>query len=671
MWLKILYVLLGLTLLVLGTVAWPWLTLPTTTVTIERLEPLASRTIEQPVAGVAQRDITPPIGIPKFGYSTWARNSDGFRTRLRVRAYYLRAPGSTPVALAVADLGAGSLLLHHRVAELIAPHTDIPAHALSLLTTHTHSGPGQYLDNDFYNLNGSNRPGFDPALAEFLSQRIAEALIEAWEQQRPARFATGQRTVYGLTRNRSPEAWVRNHDIDPEEIDPALTEDAVNPRMTMLRIDLQAEDGQYYPAGAMTGFSIHGTAIPAFTSPWHADVWAWFGSDVEAGIRRHYNTPFSPRHGTWVATHGDNTPNWEQGLRGDLEAQRIGTALAEEALTLFRELDDQMGAELRTAIGSRERHLLSETREENGLCSRAIIGTAVAGAARGDEVFPIAWIPPFQHGWPRYVFTDGCHAEKRWMFSKLQLAIPADRFPHRAFFQVIRVNDLVLIPLPWEVTLESGNYIREQVAEALPEGNWTVEIASVANSFFGYVTTPAEYSIQYYEGGHTIYGPGTLAFLGRQSADLAEATLSHGEISELPQDWRFELLRRDYWPQAEGEPSARERLGEPVWHAAETTRAGYWEVRFRGEAPAHLDLTQPLLAMQAYADGRWRPLRRNGRVVNDQGNNMQLKLLEHNDDSAKYAVRWFGLPPADINNRLRFHISGTQAPLYAEIPVGD
>src|SRR5690606_25370963 len=108
-----------------------------------------------------------------------------------------------------------------------------------------------------------------------------------------------------------------------------------------------------------------------------------------------------------------------------------------------------------------------------------------------------------------------------WLVSKLQLLLPADRFPHRALVQVVRINELVIVPLPWEVTLESGNRIRDAVAKTLPEGDWRIEVSSLANGYFGYAVTAEEYRRQYYEGGNTLYGPGTSAFLVAQSARLA------------------------------------------------------------------------------------------------------------------------------------------------------
>src|SRR5690606_5353290 len=56
--------------------AWPFLTYPTTTLTISRPAPLPAATSGPALAGLAETDITPPIGIPKFGYSAWARPAD-------------------------------------------------------------------------------------------------------------------------------------------------------------------------------------------------------------------------------------------------------------------------------------------------------------------------------------------------------------------------------------------------------------------------------------------------------------------------------------------------------------------------------------------------------------------------------------------------------------------
>lgn len=586
----------------------------------------------QAEAGMAVVDITPPIGMPKFGYSAWARDSDGFRTRLKARAFYLHGSDGEPMALVQLDLGAGSLALHHVIAERIAERTDIPAHALTLLVTHTHTGPANFLDSDFYNVFGANRPGFDPVMFEFLASRISDAVIEAFEQRRPARFATGQMPVWGLTRNRSVEAWANNFDIPANQINEALAFRAVNPHMTMLRIDLQHDDGNFYPAGALTAFSIHGTSIPAFTAPYHADVWAWLARDVEAAITA-TGTPFNPIHGPFQGTHADNNPAWHLGERGDMASRRIGKALAGEAISLWQSLGAKLNNQLTLQSGSRLLDVLDlNDNARFGLCERAIVGAATAGAANGDEVFPIAWLPYLQEGWPRSTFTDGCHGVKQWMLSKLQLLLPADRYPHRALLQVLRINDLVLVTAPWEVTLESGNAIRKEVQAQLPDGDWLVEISSLANGMFGYVTTPAEYALQYYEGGHTIYGPQTLAFLRGQFAQLSAELIAHGAVSDIPAEYRFDLVSRQFWPEPGSWRARRSVIDQPRFVRGELPLEPYWTVTINAEPPALMVLHEPLLYVENDAGDI---------VASDEGTDLQIRLIEDEGDSALYELRWF------------------------------
>lgn len=610
------------------------------------------------MAGMAVVDITPPIGMPKFGYSAWARDADGFRTRLKARAFYLHGTSGDPMALVQLDLGAGSLVLHHAIAERIAAHTDVPAHALSLLVTHTHTGPANFLDSDFYNVFGANRPGFDPRMFEFLVERISGAIIEAYRQRRPARVASGQTEIWGLTRNRSVEAWAQNFDIPTSDINEALAFRAINPQMTMLRIDLQHDDGKFYPAGAFTAFSIHGTSIPAFTAPYHADVWAWLARDVEAAIASS-GTPFTPVHGPFQATHADNNPAWHLGERGDIAARRIGKALAQNAIDLWQQLGTQLDDQLVLQSGSRELNVLELNEATRfGLCERAIVGAATAGAANGDEVFPISWLPYLQEGWPRRLFTDGCHGVKQWMLSKLQLLLPAQRYPHRALLQVLRINNVVLVTAPWEVTLEAGNRIRAAVHATLPEGDWLIEISSLANGMFGYVTTPQEYSLQYYEGGHTIYGPHTLAFLRGNLARLSEELQQHGRVADLPGEFRFDLVSRQFWPQGDRLDAERLLLEAPTFLRGELPKEPYWRLLVQAEPPAHLLLHEPLL----YVENEQGEI-----VASDEGTDLQILLLEDQGRVARYELRWFNpILGGHTRHRMVMQARGEQPALISD-----
>ncbi|MDF1782216.1 MAG: neutral/alkaline non-lysosomal ceramidase N-terminal domain-containing protein [Alcanivoracaceae bacterium] len=647
---------------------WPFLTYPTTKLEITLPSPMAASEITHAEAGIAVRDITAPIGIPKFGYSAFAKDADGFRTRLKARAFYLHAPGSTPMAIVQLDLGTGSLPLHHRVAELIATHTDVPAHALSLLVTHTHSGPGNYLGSDFYNVFGSNRAGFDPALFEFLSQQIADAVIAAYQQRRPAKFATGQREIWGYTRNRSLAAWAENFSIPESAQTDALALRAVNPRLSMLRIDLQSHDKNlnecFYPAAALSLFSIHGTAIPAFTSPQHGDVWSWLSREMENSINAEVSNsadcqraqPFI--HGAAQATHADNSPNIINSERGNREAARVGTALAGNAKKLFDQLAPSLNDTLSTAVASKQIDLL-DTVNTNAfsLCERAVVGASLIGAANGDEVFPLSYLPYFSENWPRSVFTDSCQGVKQWMISKLQLLLPAERFPHQALIQVVRINELVIVPLPWEVTLESGNRIRDAVIQTLPtDKKWTVEISSLANGYFGYAVTPEEYQRQYYEGGHTLYGPHTVEFLAGVSASLSERLVEQssflGDINEIPPKSDFKLVTHSYWPADVTEAQAqRKQILAPEFFPAHSTEAAFWRMRYTDVLPSALALHQPLISIQDLRGATPTTL------LDDEQTDLQILLVEQGNTSATYEVRWYNPIITDTAGSFSFRIA--------------
>jgi neutral ceramidase len=69
-----------------------------------------------------------------------------------------------------------------------------------------------------------------------------------------------------------------------------------------------------------------------------------------------------------------------------------------------------------------------------------------------------------------------------------------------------------MLAVPGEITTIAAQRLKERVA--LKTKAWGIEkiiISSFANAYMGYITTPEEYALQCYEGGHTVYGQHTLA----------------------------------------------------------------------------------------------------------------------------------------------------------------
>src|SRR5256885_726698 len=100
----------------------------------------------------------------------------------------------------------------------------------------------------------------------FLVSRFARVVLDAQRDLRPARMAWGATAVWGHTRNRSYEAFLRDKPewTPPAPVTPGLdpTHRAVNPLWTLVRVDQRGRgvDSAYRPAGAFSVFAVHGTA---------------------------------------------------------------------------------------------------------------------------------------------------------------------------------------------------------------------------------------------------------------------------------------------------------------------------------------------------------------------------------------------------------------------------
>ncbi len=706
------------------TAAWPLHFYPVTEIEIhnDRSQPIVARTptlasglLEKerglsekgayPLAGVAERDITPPIGLPKFGYSAWSKTVTGFRTHLKARAFYVES-SVEPVkqresdekgrafAIVQTDLGSGSLLLHHAVAERTARETPIGLANLSITSTHTHSGPGQYFASDFYNIFGSHRAGFDPKLFDFLVQQISDAVIEAYQTREEATIATGVRSVYGLTKNRSIGAYLNNRDepLSGQSDSEAQARMAVNPRMTMLRIDHRDQNGQFKPKGILTSFAIHGTGIGANDSLYHADVWSQFSRQLAWKTEQHYQTHWVPVHGPFIANHADNNPAYLSGKRGVDETDRIGAALAEEAWHLLTSLDDQRTQAVEVGVATLEIDLLAPQREAHKrliepLCERALVGTAVVAGANGDEVFPTSYLFPFKEGHPHNGAGHGCHQQKRVMLSSLQAAALApERFPRYTYFQMLRMNDHIMFNTPFEVTFEAGNRIEQAIQTVLNEQMpkvkvhevKTISVNSLANGYTGYATTREEYALQWYEGGHTLYGPGTVAYIRQVAAYLTEKLLtSEAVYSDLPSRWAFNLRSSSFFPEPEPEPAdqpyegVRQLISTPEYikphHGKHEDSEGpfgsnFWMFEYQGEGPYSLALHQPLLSIEHRSgDASWAPLYLPLYLadvpvdvpVDDQSGAMALEQIGGHGAHARYRASWY-VKEAHLNSALEY-----------------
>jgi neutral ceramidase len=591
------------------------------------------------LAGAAERDLTPPPGMPKAGYSSNAHDGSGFRTRLRARALYLAAGGSTQVVLQC-DLLGGSAVLHHLVARALAERTDVTLAGIFIGATHTHAGPGQFLGTDFYNRFASNRPGFDPAWAQFLAVQLADAAAEAYDVRQPAKAAWGSTEVWGYTRNRSLVPHVANASVADKRTEPQRVFVEINPRLHLLRVDAASGDG---PLAALVLFSVHGTGISMASREYNADLWAYLTAGLADRVAR--STGVRPVVGAVEATHADVAPAIRPGAAGYLEARRIGTGIAEVAASLFEDLEPKLTGAVELASALVEADVAGATGGGAFLPApaRPAVGAALlAGAA--ENVTPVLHrVPPFRAGWGKR-WPRGPQGAKwvlgsRWL---QPLVLPRRMFPRLLPLQVLRVGPVAVVAIPFEVTVEAGRRIAGAVRpELAPLGVEDVVVSSVANEYSGYVTTPEEYALQYYEGGHTLYGPATLAFLEGHARAVAR-NLREGRLSPIGPARSFSLALRRYLARPAGLPAPRRWCGPARFVAPTQAEDGFWELAFVDRAPGDLVWHEPLVAVESQdGHGPWVPATQRGVSVDDAHADIEVTTAGPAEPGHRYRVRWF------------------------------
>ncbi|XDD51871.1 neutral/alkaline non-lysosomal ceramidase N-terminal domain-containing protein [Leptospira sp. WS92.C1] len=618
-------------------------------------------------AGASKVDITPPPGLPLAGYSMLANTEKGFRTKIYARVIYIRKDKYSPLVLIQTDLLSGSLLLHHRLAERLAEKTDISFGGIVLSGTHTHSAPGNFYENNFYNEFAGNKPGFEKEWYEFLEDRIYSAVIEAYRSAKPAKIATGKSNVWGITRNRSIEAYAANRNSGIAEIKTEQIYDAINPEMTMIRVDTKDKDGVFKPLAAYSTYSIHGTTIPSWNKVVNADVFAYPERELEFKIKEEYKSDWEPLHAVSNATHGDNSPDYREDMQGFIESKRLGLELSKKSYELFQTLGKKLNGDLTYSYNSKEVDVYENPKMgEAELCSRPIVGTALTGGAE-DGMTPILyWLPFWGEGWPRYIFTGGCQGHKRTAGSVFQYLILAKKnFPHRMILQSARIGDTALLAVPFEVTNESGRRFSKAALDAekqrtnkSKEPITQTSVLSCTNGYFGYSTTPEEYTKQNYEGGHTIYGPGTQPFLQAHLADLVKQMPAEGGKESFPESWEFQLDTKHYMPEKLEAKGNRELKEAPRLVLAAENLEKHWIFRYKDVNPSQIQFHQPLLSIQYKEDqGEWKTLFQDAKPVNDSGTELDVRFQgESLDGMAIYEVRWFN-PEFHSKRKYRFAVT--------------
>jgi len=104
-------------------------------------------------------------------------------------------------------------------------------------------------------------------------------------------------------------------------------------------------------------------------------------------------------------------------------------------------------------------------------------------------------------------------------------------------YQIIRIGEVAIVAIPFEITTVAGNRLQALLESALlGDGIEHVILSPYSNAYNGYITTHEEYQVQMYEGGHTVFGQWSLAAVMQNCHNLCTEFAKNPENRDIVSD---------------------------------------------------------------------------------------------------------------------------------------
>jgi hypothetical protein len=291
----------------------------------------AAATLE---AGIAEVDITPPLGHRMAGYFN-ERLATGVRDPLHAKAIVLRQ-GREKVALVFCDLIDITLDVSTNARAGISAQTGIPVRNILIAATHTHTGPLFHdVRRDFLHEQAVKKLGHDPAetihYPDFLVERLVRAAGEAHARLSPARLRTAFARVEGLAFNRRYHMKDGSVAFNPGVLNPNIVRPAgpVDPDVGLVFVEAAASGDAL---GSLTVFACHCDTVGG--TAYSADYPFFLQETLRGRFGAQFCSAFAA--GTCGDINHINVSSRETIPKGETTA-RIGNALGGAALRAYSE----------------------------------------------------------------------------------------------------------------------------------------------------------------------------------------------------------------------------------------------------------------------------------------------------------------------------------------------
>jgi neutral ceramidase len=505
------------------------------------------------LVGVGRADITPVTGVYKGGWVCTCARAMGQWSRLYARAVLLRR-GSHEVALVAMDL---AFLDDGMVRDALALDQGLGLSDANVIVgaTHTHGAQAGYMNFPTYNtilpslpaqegesnLNNlsfqsvvntaTNRPMYD-----FMTRQLALAIRRAVDDLRPGRIGWGYTQLLGVTQNRSLGAHLADFgitNVGPNggsvSQDPGGYRDTIDPAVNVLRVDQLRRVRRRVrdmPVGIFSTFANHGTVVKGPFLYYSADHQGMAERMVESAIRHAGRVPAGQDVVTAFANSdaGDMTSGIQ--YSGPADAEYVGMREAEAMLSAWRQAGRHMTAS--PVLGARLRYMWTRTCwcGQDGTDTTPWFSQAQgAGSEEGRTVFYYLGLANEGDHLPVAIGPQG---------DKVMIVPEKGSIPQAIPFSVMQIGDRLLATVAGEPTVGVGDMLRQAIGQVVAgHGISRVVVVGYANGYTDYFTTPAEYEIQAYEGGSTVYGRNSALVLRDTLVDLARR-LVNGQPAPTP-----------------------------------------------------------------------------------------------------------------------------------------
>lgn len=544
--------------------------------------------------GFAKRDITVVSeGYAMHGYGMWFHRQEGVRNRLYTRVIYFKDAEDKEAAYICLDLGYVTHAIRSGVEEEMARrHPHIDTRGLIIACTHTHSGYGGCAHEPLYNVV---TPGFHPHLVEHIAKKSIDALDEAISTAGPGKifFAAGDIPAdIPVAWNRSLRSYNQNRDVDKHTEEECHL--AVDREMQILSIE---RDGN--PAALATWFGVHATCLGNRLSCLDGDNKGYASRFAEESLPQNGVAIFAQAACGDVSPHyhGPGQVKRRKKIKGEAEyeyAQQNGRYQSEHALNIVRDgsgiaISGSLDYEMIYVDFSHIEVPPEYAGGKTGACTSEpahgisfLTGTPVDGpgmplllgrlaALMANSVKRKRLRNPgnLEEYFARLYEAQGQKkiALESGTTQRSVLGLPLDHplvpgfadpmvnelkrqckigalkehglVPYILPLQIVILGNVALIACPGEFTNTAKKRVVGTAGPILSKrGVDQVIFNSYANDYMGYVTTPEEYEVQAYEGGHTVFGQWTLGAFQTAIRELA------GEMLKPKKDRRLDYHTR-------------------------------------------------------------------------------------------------------------------------------